>query len=230
MASLNPQQQRAVRHPGGLLIVEAGPGSGKTRVIQARVEYLCQKLNVPPRRILVLTFTAKSAAELVERINTGSGARVAAKTFHAFCRQLLSAHGGLVGVRPGFDIIQPPAQHRLLRELLNGEEATAAGTSSSHSSHGGSKRPLGHLDDDADDDADGTGRGDDQSLKQLLEAVQACKAAMLLGDEPPPPQQQQLLLPPPPPQQPSPPQQQPSPWAQYVEQHQLSPMPSPSFL
>jgi hypothetical protein len=87
--SLNPQQKSAAEHAGGLLCVEAGPGSGKTRVIAARVEHLCVAANVPAHRILVLTFSNKAAGELRARV--GARARGAMVNAEQQLRQSLPA-------------------------------------------------------------------------------------------------------------------------------------------
>ena len=70
LEGLNDPQREAVLHRDGPLLIVAGPGSGKTRVIAARVEYLTGSCGVPPRAVLVLTFSNKAAAELVARVQS----------------------------------------------------------------------------------------------------------------------------------------------------------------
>jgi len=186
---LNAQQRAAVEHSaGGLLIVEAGPGSGKTRVIQARVEHLCHVQRVPPHRILVLTFSNKASAELVSRINLGgSGVRVTAKTFHAYCRQLLCERGSQVGVRPDFSLLKQAEQQKLLcdvlqRDAAGGDGGDGDGGGEVDGPGGGRKRPLASVEDDEEDEEEG---GEERSTsgvgqhRRLLAAILACKTAVL---------------------------------------------------
>src|SRR5688572_32917650 len=90
LKDLTPPQKDAVTHGDGPLLVLAGAGSGKTRVITRRVAYLIEKGRVEPRSILAITFTNKASGEMAERIRalTG-GARVSVSTFHAFCARTL---------------------------------------------------------------------------------------------------------------------------------------------
>src|SRR5688572_12096159 len=102
---LTPAQKDAVTHSDGPLLVLAGAGSGKTRVITRRVAHLIEKRGVEPRSILAITFTNKASGEMAERISklTG-GARVSVSTFHAFCARTLRRFATRLGYRPDFTI------------------------------------------------------------------------------------------------------------------------------
>lgn len=106
ISGLNPQQQEAVRHVDGPLLILAGAGSGKTRVITHRIAHLMTAHGVPGYAILAVTFTNKAAGEMKERV-----ARLLARqtdlpdlaTFHSFCVRLLRRDGArLADLRPGF--------------------------------------------------------------------------------------------------------------------------------
>jgi DNA helicase-2/ATP-dependent DNA helicase PcrA len=119
---LNTAQKKAVEHVEGPLLIVAGPGSGKTRVIVHRVAYLVQVCGVAPRRICVVTFTNKAARELRERLARLLGGRVAeqvtAGTFHALCSRILRQDGDAIGLDKGFTIYDRDDQLGVLKKAF----------------------------------------------------------------------------------------------------------------
>ena len=116
---LNAAQLEAVEHRDGPLLVLAGPGSGKTRVITRRIARLVES-GIYASRVLALTFTNKAATEMghrVERLLPGT--RVWVSTFHRFCASLLRYHATAVGLQPNFTILDTPDQTTLLRQVLS---------------------------------------------------------------------------------------------------------------
>ena len=121
LSSLNPSQREAVVHEGGPLVVFAGAGSGKTRVITFRVAHLISAHEVAPWRILAVTFTNKAAGEMRERLVNLLGEQAAAVpvgTFHATCARLLRRHGESVGLSKDFTIYDDQDQLALVKRVL----------------------------------------------------------------------------------------------------------------
>ncbi|NLZ66209.1 MAG: UvrD-helicase domain-containing protein [Clostridiaceae bacterium] len=118
---LNPEQKRAVLTTKGPLLILAGAGSGKTRVITYRIAWLIRHLQVHPARILAITFTNKAANEMKERVLQliglqGRGSWIG--TFHAMMLRILRRHGELVGYRSSFSIFDTADQRRVMADAL----------------------------------------------------------------------------------------------------------------
>src|SRR5580704_18106446 len=125
-AELNEPQAAAVAHTQGPLLVFAGAGSGKTRVITYRIANLVANLRIPPWRILAVTFTNKAAGEMRARLDRLCGPELAKAlwvgTFHATCAKLLRAHGGPVGVQPNFVIYDAADQKAVVARALKEQD------------------------------------------------------------------------------------------------------------
>ena len=120
LAGLNQEQRQAVLHPGGPLMVFAGAGSGKTRVITTRIARLIEE-GTPPYRILAVTFTNKAAGEMRERIEemAGPAARdIWMGTFHSVCARLLRIEGKAIGLANNFVVYDDADQMALVKDLL----------------------------------------------------------------------------------------------------------------
>src|SRR5207245_9202320 len=119
---LNPPQREAVTHPGGPLLILAGAGSGKTRVLAYRVAYLLRRQSIAPARILAMTFTNKAANEMRERVDRLVGAAVAQAiwigTFHHSRSRILRRNGDGVGVGRNFLICDDDDQRAVIRQCL----------------------------------------------------------------------------------------------------------------
>jgi len=118
---LNPSQKEAVEAINGPVLILAGPGSGKTRVITHRVAYLIKVCGVSPRRIVAVTFTNKAAREMAERLHrlVGDSARdLTLGTFHAICARILRQSGRPIGIDPRFVIYDEDDQISLIKRSL----------------------------------------------------------------------------------------------------------------
>ena len=118
--TLNKQQWEAVRHTEGPVLILAGAGSGKTRVITHRIAYLMDECGVNPWNILAITFTNKAAGEMRERVDRmiGFGAEsVWISTFHSMCVRILRRHIELLGYEPSFTIYDTDDQRSLMKEV-----------------------------------------------------------------------------------------------------------------
>ncbi len=119
--ALNPEQREAVHHRGGPLLLLAGAGSGKTRVITVRIAYLVAQ-GTPPDAILAVTFTNRAAREMKERLAAMLGERAAravtATTFHAFGASVLRSWGRRVGLDEGFEILDAADRLQAIEEAM----------------------------------------------------------------------------------------------------------------
>lgn len=117
LVGLNPQQRAAVLHHGGPLLIVAGAGSGKTRVLTHRIAHLLATRQARAGEILAITFTNKAAAEMRERVAAlvGPSARAMwVSTFHSACVRILRREAGTVGLRSSFSIYDAADSQRLL--------------------------------------------------------------------------------------------------------------------
>ncbi|MDQ4011116.1 MAG: DNA helicase PcrA [Actinomycetota bacterium] len=118
LAGLNPQQRAAVQHVGSPLLIVAGAGSGKTRVLAHRIAYLLDQRGVAPGQVLAITFTNKAAAEMRERVTALIGRRAAVmwvSTFHSMCVRILRREvTNLPGLTSNFSIYDADDTRRLI--------------------------------------------------------------------------------------------------------------------
>lgn len=121
LKGMNPRQKEAVLHTDGPLLLMAGAGSGKTRVLTHRIAYLIEEKEVNPWNILAITFTNKAAKEMKERVNaileTG-GEDVWVSTFHSMCVRILRRDVDYIGYNRNFTIIDSSEQLSLMKRIL----------------------------------------------------------------------------------------------------------------
>jgi DNA helicase-2/ATP-dependent DNA helicase PcrA len=130
LGRLNPEQARAVTATDGPVLILAGAGSGKTRVLAHRIAYLIGVKGVPPFRILAVTFTNRAAGELRERIIRlvgDAGREVEAGTFHSLCARVLRRDGEAIGLDRRFVIYDTEDQVALMKRILREEGLDAKG-------------------------------------------------------------------------------------------------------
>ena len=121
LAKMNDKQAEAVQTTEGPLLVMAGAGSGKTRVLTHRVAYLIEEKGINPWNILAITFTNKAAREMRERIDKliGEGAEeIWVSTFHALCVRILRRDGEKIGYNRGFTIASSSEQRTLMKHIM----------------------------------------------------------------------------------------------------------------
>jgi DNA helicase-2/ATP-dependent DNA helicase PcrA len=121
LAKLNPAQREAVETIDGPLLIVAGPGSGKTRVITHRVAYLIRVCGINPHRIMAVTFTNKAAREMAERLEKLLGQTagdLTLGTFHAICARILRQEGKAIGLDSRFVIYDEEDQLSLIKQSL----------------------------------------------------------------------------------------------------------------
>ncbi len=122
LTGMNPEQARAVKKTEGPLLIMAGAGSGKTRVLTHRMAYLVVEKNVYPSKILAITFTNKAAREMRERIDgllgSGTSERMWVSTFHSMCVRILRRNIDQIGMSRSFSILDSADQLTVVKNVL----------------------------------------------------------------------------------------------------------------
>lgn len=121
LRGMNDKQKEAVTHTDGPLLIMAGAGSGKTRVLTHRISYLIEEKGVNPWNILAITFTNKAAHEMKQRVVNlvkDGGENVWVSTFHSMCVRILRREAGYIGYDPSFTIADPSEQKTLMKRIL----------------------------------------------------------------------------------------------------------------
>src|SRR5436309_10790758 len=121
LAALNPEQREAVLHIKGPLLILAGAGSGKTRVITSRIAYLVGDGHAEPHELLAVTFTNKAAEEMRARVESLLGSdcsRMWVSTFHSLCARLLRREAPAIGLSRDFVIYDAADQPAVVKQAL----------------------------------------------------------------------------------------------------------------
>ncbi|WP_032819260.1 ATP-dependent helicase, partial [Gardnerella pickettii] len=122
LEGLNPQQSKAVQYTGPALLIGAGAGSGKTRVLTRRIAWILANRKAWPSQILAITFTNKAAAEMRERLASLIGPAANSmwvSTFHSACVKILRTHGDSIGLKSGFSIYDSSDCERLVKIIAS---------------------------------------------------------------------------------------------------------------
>lgn len=126
LAQLNAEQEKPVRDTEGAVLVIAGAGSGKTRVLTTRIAYIVQELNVSPERVLAITFTNKAANEMKERLEKmeidTDGMWVC--TIHSMCVRILRREASVLGFDSNFSIYSEQDRERVIKRILKDAEVS----------------------------------------------------------------------------------------------------------
>ena len=125
LATLNPAQCGAVEALDGPVLVLAGAGTGKTRVLTTRLAHILVTKRAWPSQVLAVTFTNKAAREMRERVASLVGPvaeNMWIGTFHAIAARILRRHAEAVGLKPNFTILDSDDQIRLLKQILEAEK------------------------------------------------------------------------------------------------------------
>lgn len=123
LKGMNPRQKEAVKLTNGPLLIMAGAGSGKTRVLTHRIAYLIEEKEVNPWNILAITFTNKAAKEMRERVSRlvkENSEAIWVSTFHAMCVRILRRDVDLIGYSSNFTIVDSSEQQTLMKRILKG--------------------------------------------------------------------------------------------------------------
>jgi DNA helicase-2/ATP-dependent DNA helicase PcrA len=121
LTGLNKEQQEAVKHTEGALLIMAGAGSGKTRVLTHRIAYLLKEKDISPRNILAITFTNKASREMKDRVNQlvgQGGEQIWVSTFHSMCVRILRRDIDRIGYSRNFTILDSGDQLTVMRQIL----------------------------------------------------------------------------------------------------------------
>ena len=125
LKNLNKAQKEAVLHIDGPLLIVAGAGSGKTRVLTSRIANIINKKKAFPNQILSVTFTNKAASEMQKRVSQILGSTAVGLswlgTFHSICAKLLRKHAAAAGLNSNFTIIDTDDQIRLIKNICKSE-------------------------------------------------------------------------------------------------------------